>query len=170
MAAEGGSPPPASTVQFSAAAYSAGEGDGVATITLTRSAIGDETCVTVTVTPGSATAGDDFVAVGPFGVFWDPTDASPKTFDVTILGDPLPEGPETVNLQIFGGVLGMFDCGATLGTPSAATLTILDDDNVVTVVIPTVSEWGLLLLAAALGSLALARLHGGAARPRPGSP
>jgi ELWxxDGT repeat protein len=155
-------PPTDPTIHFSAAAYTVGEDDGVATITLTRSGLGGSACVTVEVLADSATADNDYVAVAPFGVTWGPMDTAPKTFDITILQDTDVEMPETVDLEISGGILGGDPfCSAVPGTPSSAVLSIVDDDGVIDITaIPTVSEWGLLLFAACLALLALPKSRG----------
>jgi hypothetical protein len=70
--------------------------------------------------------------------------------------------PETVDLEISGGILGGDPfCSAVPGTPSSAVLSIVDDDGVIDITaIPTVSEWGLLLFAACLALLALPKSRG----------
>lgn len=151
-------PPTDPTIQFSSATYAAGEGGGVATITLIRSGLPGSACVTVVVSPDSATSDSDYVGVGPFGVTWGPTELLPKTFDITILDDDDGEGLETVDLQIFGGILGGDPfCSADLGTPSSAVLTIIDDDGAIET-IPTLSTWALFVLAGCLALLACRRL------------
>ncbi|MEM7357255.1 MAG: Calx-beta domain-containing protein, partial [Acidobacteriota bacterium] len=99
------------------------EEDGSVTFTVNRVA-GAEGVVEVTYATidGSAIAGDDYEAANGT-LTWADGDAEPKTFDVSIIDDAEEENPETleVNLQDPTG-------GATLGTPSTASLTINDDD------------------------------------------
>ena len=74
---------------------------------------------------GSAT-GADFS--GADGVLtWDAGETGPQSFFVTIADDSLVEGTETVGLTLSN------PSGGTLGSPSAATLSIGDDDNAGTI-------------------------------------
>ncbi len=116
-----GAEPPHPQVQFSAEAYSVEEDDGSATITVTRTD-GDAGQVTVvyTTSGGTATAESDYVTAAGTLIFAE-GDTS-KSFTVAILDDALVEGDETVNL-----VLSDPTGGASLGEPSTAVLTILDD-------------------------------------------
>ena len=112
-----------STIQFSSATYSVTEGNTNATITVTRTGAHD-TSATVhyaSTNTGSATAGTDYDAVSNDLTFA-PGEVT-KTFDVPIHDDSTFEGPETVDLEL-SAVTG---AGASLGTPSTATLTISDD-------------------------------------------
>ncbi len=113
---------PLPEVRFSSDAYSVGEGDGQATITVELSA---PSAVDVTVeyaaTDGTATAGSDYIEVS--GTLTIPAEQLSATFDVTILDDNLAnEGAETVALTLSNPI------SATLGTPNPATLTITDND------------------------------------------
>jgi pimeloyl-ACP methyl ester carboxylesterase len=137
---------PASALQFSAGSYSANEGDGRATITVTR--IGD--------TSGAATV--DFQTVDdPAAVPCDPAlkkpdgssypqgaayarcdyatsiesvtfaagDAGPKTITIPLIDDAYVEGAETVQLKLLN------PAGATLSAQSSITLTITDNDSAI---------------------------------------
>ena|GEM_PF-351560 len=134
--------PASATVQFSAATYSASEGDGRATITITRT--GD--------TAGAATVdfktNDDPAAVPcdptakrqdgteyPHGTAYARCDyattvdtisfvagQAQKTISVPLVDDAHVEGSETVQLTLSNAV------GATLGSQTSATLTITDND------------------------------------------
>ncbi|HYE63971.1 MAG TPA: Calx-beta domain-containing protein, partial [Pyrinomonadaceae bacterium] len=128
------------TLQFSAATYSVNEGDGTATITVTRTG-GSSGAVAVqygTVAGGTATADSDHqIATGTVS-FADGETAS-KSFTVTVIDDSTYEGDETVNLALSDPA-----GGATLGSQSTAVLTIVDNDpqpslsiNDVTVFEPT---------------------------------
>jgi uncharacterized repeat protein (TIGR01451 family) len=111
----------APTIALSSATYSAGEGDGTATVTANLS---NPSAFTVTVdynsTDGTATAGDDYTAVSDTLTFA-PGDTE-GTFDVTLLEDVIDETNETLTLTLSAPVSG------TLGSPSSATLTINDND------------------------------------------
>jgi hypothetical protein len=112
----------AGTVKLSAAYYSIGESAGGVTITVTRSggASGDVT-VDYATSNGTAQAGSDYQAASGTLIFG--VGETTKTFAVTILPDVLAESNETVlvTLSNVGG-------GGALGTPSSATLYIVDDD------------------------------------------
>lgn len=111
------------TLQFSASTYSVNENGGSATITVTRTG-GSSGAVSVNYATGggSATAGDDYVTTSGT-VSFDDGDTANKTFTVTINDDPDYEGNETVNLSLSSPT-----GGATLGSPSAAALTIVEND------------------------------------------
>ena len=109
------------TVRFSASSYAVGEGSASISITVLR---GGPTTGTVTVdyktTNGSATAGSDYTTAA--GTLTFGPGVTSRTFAVPVLADTVAEGSETVNLVLENPV------GATLGSPSAATLTITDND------------------------------------------
>jgi hypothetical protein len=118
------------SLQFSSATYSVGEAGPTVTITVTRTG-GSSGAVGVshTTPPGTATVGASCTAgvdyVPSDGTLsWADGDSAPKTFDVMICNDALDEPDET----FFAG-LAFPTGGATLGTPSAATVTIIDDDG-----------------------------------------
>jgi len=110
------------TIQFSAANYNVGEGDGTVTINVTRS--GDTSgaaTVDFATSDGSATQDKDYeVASGALS--FAATEAS-KTFSVLIVDDAFVEGNETINLTLSNAT------GATLSAPPTATITISDNDT-----------------------------------------
>lgn len=113
--------PPA--VQFEFSLYSVGEADGTATISviLTGSAA---TTVTVDYATSDGTANtteNDYTSTSGVLVF--SPGQTTQTFDVPILDDSLDEPDETVRLTLSNQTV------ATLGSPSNATLTIVDDDT-----------------------------------------
>ena len=114
--------PPAPYLQFGTATSSIGEGDGSVTILVSRTGkTEDAVSVQYATSDGTATAGTDFSAV--FGTLMFAANETSKTFTVPIQDDTLAEGDETfsVTLSNPGG-------GGTLGSPSAAVVTIREDD------------------------------------------
>jgi subtilisin family serine protease len=126
------------TIQFSAASYSVGEGDGEAQITVIRtgdtsgpSTVDYRTTDTDTFTVscadtvnnhGSAYARCDFATV--VGTLSFAAGETTKAFGVPIIDDALAEGNETFNVVLSNPT------GAALGSPSMATVTIIDNDAV----------------------------------------
>lgn len=111
------------TLQFDNATYSAGEADGTATITVERTGGSDgEVTVDYATSNGTATSVSDYTASRDTLTFAD--GQTTKTFAVPITDDQADEPDETVNL-----ILSNPQGGATLGTPTDATLTIQDDDE-----------------------------------------
>ncbi|MEO5703275.1 MAG: Calx-beta domain-containing protein [Gammaproteobacteria bacterium] len=111
------------TLHFSLATYDTAEESGTATITVTREG-GTAGNATVNFTTGdnTALAGLDYTATAgqlnfAAGAF------TPQTFTVPIINDITPESSETVNLSLSAPT------GATLVAPTAAALTIIDNDN-----------------------------------------
>ena len=117
-------PPPSNgTLQLSAATYSAGEGAGNATITITRTG-GSAGAVSarLATSNGTAAAAADYTATDTIVTFAD-GDTTAKTVNVPILQDTADEPDETVTLT-----LSTPTGGATLGAQTSAVLTITDDD------------------------------------------
>jgi hypothetical protein len=111
----------ASTVQFSSSSYSVSEGGGTATITVTLSAPSAQSItVQYATSNGTATAGSDYT--GTSGTLTFAPGQTVQTFSVAVTEDSIDEANETVNLTLSNVT------NATLGTPSTATLTIVDDD------------------------------------------
>jgi len=115
-------------LQFSAVNYSVSENAGAATITVNR--LGGATgpaSVNFSTSGGSAvggvacSAGVDFL-MNSGTLNWGDGDATPKTFNVTICNDDTFENDEVLNLNLSGA------SGSTLGIPSTATLTLVNDD------------------------------------------
>jgi hypothetical protein len=123
-------------LRFTTSAVTALEGStALLTVTRTGGLAGGVTVSFFTFVPSAAVNGLDFVLAPGVLVF--EQGETTKTIAVPILGDALLEGPETfvVNLSNPSG-------GATLGTPSSATITILDAEAVVGFALPslTISE------------------------------
>jgi hypothetical protein len=115
------SAPAAPTVAFSAATYSASEGAGSAVITAHLSATSTDTVtVLYSTSAGTATPGSDYTTTS--GTLSFSPGQTSKTFSVPILEDTSDEANETVNLALTS------PSHATLGTPSTAVLTIVDND------------------------------------------
>jgi len=114
---------PEGMLKFSQAAYSVAEEGGIATITVTRTG-GSLGAVSVSyaANEGSAQVGADYIRTQGT-LYWDDADSSGKTFIVTIIDNSHFEGNKALSLN-----LGNFTGGAVAGTPSSATLTIIDDD------------------------------------------
>lgn len=116
--------PPAGTLQLSASSYSVAENITSVTITATRAggsfgAVG----VNYATSNGTATSGSDYTAASGT-LSWANGDAANKSFAVTILNDAVSESTES-----FTSTVSTPTGGATLGTPSSATVTITDDDS-----------------------------------------
>ena len=112
------------SLRFSAAAYTVAETAGIATISVTRvgSAVISLTVDYTTTAAGTATPGPggDYTPVS--GTLTFAPGQTSRSFTVPIVDDDVVDGPKTVGLQLTNPT------GATLGTPSTATLTITDND------------------------------------------
>jgi hypothetical protein len=119
------------SVQFSAANYSAPEAAGSMTVTVTRAgntagaasvdfATGNNTYVPCNVLTGSAVQNCDFIVSS--GTLTFAAGQSIKTFDVLITDDAWLEGNETLPVTLTNPV------GAGLGSLANATVTILDNE------------------------------------------
>ncbi|HVF55668.1 MAG TPA: Calx-beta domain-containing protein [Pyrinomonadaceae bacterium] len=114
---------PGGTIQFSSATYTLAENGSSIFITVTRTG-GSAGVATVdyNVSDGTAVEGSDYFAFDRSLTFGD--GETTKTFEVVMANDTIAEDNETVNLT-----LSNVNGSATLGTPSAAVLTIIDDDG-----------------------------------------
>ncbi len=111
------------TVELAAEAYSAGEGSGGTTILVRRTGgVSGAVAVKYDVSPGSASAGEDFTPVAGT-LSWADGDGAVKAFSIAIRDDGLAEGNETVRIT-----LSQPSGGASLGRASAL-LTLVDDDE-----------------------------------------
>ncbi len=116
-------------VVLSAANYNVNETGGTVTITVNR--IGPATAAASVgwiTSNGTATAGQDFGTLGSAlqksgTLSWAAGNAAAKSFTIAILNDALSEGTET-----FTVTLQTPSAGIVLGTPSSATVTIVDDE------------------------------------------
>jgi hypothetical protein len=114
------------TVQFDLEAVSANEGDGSKTINVTLSSPSVYTFTVdyETTLGGTATAGQDYIAIPATTLTFAPLQTS-RTFTVTLPDDASDEAGETVILALSNPGPGL---SVRLGAPSVATLTIVDDD------------------------------------------
>lgn len=113
------------TLQFSAAAYSGSEDAGAITVTVTRVG-GSDGAASVEVSDaggGSATPATDYTPITTTTLTWADGDSAGKTITVSAIADAMVEPDETVMLALSNAT------GATLGTPTSATVTILNDDG-----------------------------------------
>src|SRR5207244_1440061 len=124
-----------STIQLSSGAYSVNEGTQRVDITVTRSGdtsaaasvafgtiddAGLQECKTIN---GIASPRCDYIyTLGT--LTWTAGDATSKSFSVAIVDDSYAEGNETFRVSLSN------PSGATLGTPSIATVTITDNETV----------------------------------------
>ncbi len=109
------------TIQLSAATYSVGEGQGSVSITLTRTGGTGVAQVDFETVSGTASERSDFAPV--FRTITFAAGETSKTVNVAIIDDAYNEGDET-----FGVTLGN-PTGAILGSPNAATVTIVDNET-----------------------------------------
>src|SRR5206468_2793389 len=111
-----------SVLSFSADAYSVSENAGFAFVTVSRSG-GSLGAVSVDYATfdGTAVSFADYFPVS--GTLFFAPGQTFQAFVVPILNDTLAEGNETIRLFLTNAV-----GNAVLGTPTAATLTIVDDD------------------------------------------
>src|SRR5207244_1861841 len=117
---------PPVTVQFAADGYAVVESDGSAAVTVTLSGTSSQqVTVAYATSDGTAVAPDDYQSTSGTLTFA-PGETS-KSFSVPIVSGGLVEETETVNLTLSNAT------NATLGSPSTAVLTIIDDDFPITV-------------------------------------
>jgi hypothetical protein len=108
-------------LQFSSAAYSVGENEGPATITITRTG-GSAGIATVLFATSNGTAGaTDYTSVSQTLTFSD--GETSKTVNIPIADDSTSEPDETINLT-----LSQVSGTGNAGTPLTALLTVYDDD------------------------------------------
>ncbi|MFN2513049.1 MAG: Calx-beta domain-containing protein [Pyrinomonadaceae bacterium] len=113
--------PTPTVIQFSQVSYQVMEGTVQTNITVTRT--GPNTLpstVDYVVNDATALQKSDFTYASGFVLFL--AGETSKTFPVLISDDAYAEGPETATLQLTGA------SGAVVGTPSTATLEILDNE------------------------------------------
>ncbi len=112
------------SLRFETAAVSTAETAGSVTVRVLREE-GSDGAVSVAVgtADGTANAGTDYQSAATT-LNWADGDAAPKSFTVSLVDDDLVEVDETFQIQFTGPPTG----GATLGSPTAATVTVTSDD------------------------------------------
>lgn len=113
--------PVAQTIQFAQSSYSVQEDGGSVTLTITRSAGDGTASVDWATADGTAQAGIDYTAASGTVNFAD--GETSKTVAVTILNDTIYRGTRTFDVNLSNA------SGATLGSPAAATVSILEDEQ-----------------------------------------
>jgi hypothetical protein len=116
----------APTVQFSATNYNVNENAGTVTVTVTKTGSTSLNATVHYATSDGTTLGANATAPGDYtatsgDLTFLPNETS-KTFTVPITNDTTFENTETFNVTLSS------PSGATLGSPSSATVTIIDDD------------------------------------------
>jgi len=116
--------PPAGIIQFSGATYSVDENASTVLLTITRAngSYGSSS-VDVSTIVGAALDGEDYWFITETVMFFD-GDTS-KTITITILDDNVYEGDESFNV-VLSNLVGE----ATLGNPSTAIVTIIENDEI----------------------------------------
>lgn len=113
---------PAPVLAFAAATYKVNETGHAAVIKVKRSVnTSGAVSVSFATANGTAKAGSDYKAASQTVSF--ASGESSKTVSVPVIDDKKKEGNETVSLALSA------PSGAVLGSPSTATLTIVDNDN-----------------------------------------
>jgi hypothetical protein len=108
-------------VSFSGSSVQAGEGSGTLALTVSRSRISTYiTSVQYAVAGGNATSGTDYS--GGSGTLTFAPGATSASITLILLNDNVHEGNETVVVSLSS------PANATIGSPSATTVTILNDD------------------------------------------
>lgn len=115
--------PPRGTLQFSSSSYSESESAGSIRLTVSRTdgsygAAG----INYSTANGTASAGSDYTSRSGT-LTWTDGDAGDKYIDVALLNDTAYEGTEAFTVNLSG------ESGASLGSPSSATVSISDDDT-----------------------------------------
>jgi len=114
-------------LQFNTSSYSGNEDAGEITITVTRTG-GSDGAVMVDISDansGSASSGTDYSLISTTTLSWTDGDLNDKTFAIPIIADGTLESDETIELVLSNVV------GASLGSTTSATVTILNDDAAV---------------------------------------
>lgn len=153
---------PSGTIQLTATSTSVGEGGSIVTITATRTG-GSDGAVSVSFSTGDGTAQSPADYTGTFGTLsWADGDTAPKSFNVAIIDDAAVEPNETFSVTISNP-----QGGATLGAAATEVVTIVDDDAVAAIPVPTLGEYGAMLLATlfGLGGVLMIRRKKGLAAP-----
>lgn len=123
---EGVVTPPSAFIQFGDVSYSAAENSGALLVTVVRTGSTEAASVRYSTADGTAAAGVDYVAATNTLLSFAAGEMI-KTISIPLADDAAPEDTETFTLALGGAA------GAAIGANATASLTIRDDDNVVTV-------------------------------------
>jgi len=111
------------SLQFKSSTYTVAENGGSIRIYVIRTGgSSGSASVNYSTANGTAEAGSDYTA-NSGTLSWSDGDAADKYFDVAITDDSTPEKNETFMLNLSGEI------GASMGTPSTATVIIYDNDG-----------------------------------------
>ena len=113
-----------SVVQFASATYTVSEGGSVVVTLLRSGDLSESALVTVSTSDGTATAGADYTAVSGTAAF--AAGQASQTVTLVAADDDAQEDNEAFTLVLAGAV------NATLGATASATVTVRDNDAVVT--------------------------------------
>ncbi len=115
-------PAPPGQIVLNTSTVTVAEGGGSVTLTVKRiNGTGGAASVNYATSNGSATAGSDYTA-NSGTLMWASGDNTDQTITINITSDDLYEGgDETFSFDLSGATI-------ALGTPSSATITIIDDD------------------------------------------
>jgi CSLREA domain-containing protein len=114
----------AGIIEFTSATYTAGEGDGMAHVSIKRTGGSQGSISAVFNTSnGTATAGSDYTAVTSYTVTFADEDTTSQTIDIPVTNDTTYEGNETVNLSLSGTTVNVIGGGQV-----NAVLTITEND------------------------------------------
>jgi CSLREA domain-containing protein len=109
-------------LKFGAASYTVNEGDSAVTVEVTRTgSTSGAATVSYTMASGTAASGSDYT--NTFGSLTFESGQASKSFSIPIINDSAKEPDETTTLTLSNPT-----GGVSLGTPSMAVLTIVDDD------------------------------------------
>jgi M6 family metalloprotease-like protein len=145
----------AGTLQFSSATYGVNENGGSVLISVARTGGSTGTVgVSYATSNGTAAAVSDYTFTSGT-LSWTNGDTANKTFSVPITNDTLDEANETFTVTLSSPT-----GGATLGSPSSATVTITDDDPTPTVQFSAASSSGSEATTPALMTVTLSAVSG----------
>ena len=113
----------AGTVELSASSYSAGEGDGFITISVTRNG-GAKGAVSIDYSTNAGTQRRASIISRRAVLSWSDGDASQMSFQISLTNDSTDENNETLTVMLSNPIGGL-----GIGNPSTATVTIVDDDT-----------------------------------------
>jgi hypothetical protein len=124
--------PPHGTLQFASSTYSVNENGGSVQIYMSRTGGSyGAASVNFATANGTATTGSDYMATSGM-VSWADGDTANKSFAVPIIDDSIYEGNETFTVSLSGA------SGASLGSPTSTTVTIIDNETPPDTTPPTV--------------------------------